>query len=253
MKIKLNENEKIEDLQFNNLKIIQNKTGFCFGIDSVLLSDFAKEIKKDAKVLDLGTGTGIIATLLCGKTKLKEIIGIEIQEEVYKMAEKSIKLNCLENKFKIINEDILNLNNIFEKNTFDAIVTNPPYKKKDTGIKNEEEKKIVSRHETTATLDDFIKISKDLLKDKGEFYMVHRPERLVDIISIMRKYKIEPKILRFVYSKKDSEPKLVLIKGIKNAKPFLKILSNLYIYKENGEYTEEINKIYNKEENNGQG
>ena len=253
MQIKLNENEKIEDLQFKNLKIIQNKTGFCFGIDSVLLSDFAKDIKKDSKVLDLGTGTGIIATLLCGKTKLKEITGIEIQKEVYKMAEKSIRLNSLEKRFKIINTDILNLNNIFEKNTFDAIVTNPPYKQKDTGIKNEENKKIISRHETTATLEDFIKISKDLLKDKGEFYMVHRPERLVDILNIMRKYKIEPKVLRFIYSKKDSEPKLILIKGIKNAKPFLKILNNLYIYKENGEYTEEINKIYNKEENNGQG
>lgn len=245
MEIKLEQNEKIEDLQFKNLKIIQNKRGFCFGIDSILLSDFAKGIKENSKVLDLGTGTGIIATLLCGKTGLKEITGIEIQKEVYEMAKKSIKLNGLENKFQIINEDILNLNKILEKNTFDVIVTNPPYKKKDTGIKNEEEKKIVSRHETTATLEDFIKISKDLLKDKGEFYMVHRPDRLVDIISIMRKYEIEPKIMRFVYSNKISEPKLILIKGIKNANPFLKVQNNLYIYQENGEYTEEINKIYN--------
>ena len=129
--MKLNENEKIEDLQYKNLKIIQDKTGFCFGIDSILLSDFAKEIKKDSKVLDLGTGTGIIATLLCGKTQLKEIIGIEVQKEVYEMAQKSIKLNKLENKFKIINEDILNLNNIIEKNSIDAIVTNPPYKEQE--------------------------------------------------------------------------------------------------------------------------
>ena len=150
----------------------------------------------------------------------------------------------MENKFKIINEDILNLNKILEKNTFDVIVTNPPYKKKGTGIKNDEKKKIISRHETTASLDDFIKISKDLLKDKGEFYMVHRPDRLVDILNVMRKYKIEPKIIRFVYSNKNSEPKLVLIKGIKNAKSFLRIQSNLYIYDENGKYTDEINKIY---------
>lgn len=246
MEIKLNKNEKIEDLQFKNLKIIQDKKGFCFGIDSILLTDFAKEIKENSKVLDLGTGTGILATLLCEKTKLKEIIGIEKQNEVFEMAKKSIKLNKLETKFKIINEDVKNLVQKFEKNTFDAIVTNPPYKKKGTGIKNEEEKKIIARHETTATLEDFIKTSKDLLKDKGEFYMVHRPERLVDILALMRNYKIEPKILRFVYANEKSEPKLILIKGIKNAKPFLKIEKNLYIYKQEGEYTEEIKKIYNK-------
>ncbi len=246
MEIKLKENETIEDLQYKNLKIIQNKKGFCFGMDSILLSDFAKKIKKNAKVLDLGTGTGIIATLLCKKTRLKEILGIEKQKEVYEMAKRSIQLNQLENQFKILNEDILNLTNILEKNTFDAIVTNPPYKKKDTGITNEEEKKIISRHETTATLEDFIKASKELLKDKGEFYMVHRPDRLVDILSLMRHYKIEPKTLRFVYSNETSEPKLILVKGIKNAKPFLKVQENLYIYNKNGEYTDEINKIYHK-------
>jgi len=248
MKIELNKNEKIENLQFKNLKIIQNKTGFCFGIDSILLVDFAKTIKDKVKVLDLGTGTGIIATLLCEKTKLKEIIGIEKQEEVYEMAKRSIQLNHLEDKFKIIHEDILNLNKKFEKNTFDVIVTNPPYKKKNTGMKNEVEKKMVARHETTATLEDFIKIAKDLLKDRGEFYMVHRPDRLVDILSHMRKYKIEPKQMRFVYSHKNSEPQLLLIKGVKNAKPFLKVQNNLYIYDENGNYTKEINNIYEKEE-----
>lgn len=246
MEVKLEQNEKIEDLQFKNLKIIQNKTGFCFGIDSILLSDFAKDIKKEAKVLDLGTGTGIIATLLCGRIELKEVIGVEVQKEVYKMAQKSIQLNGLKDKFKIINEDILNLNKIWKNNTFDTIVTNPPYKKKGTGIFNEEEKKIIARHETTATLEDFIRISRDLLKDKGEFYMVHRPDRMVDILSLMRKYKLEPKIMRFVYSNKNSEPKLVLLKGIKNAKSFLKVQKNLYIYTEESEYTEEINKIYHK-------
>ena len=220
MKIKLNKNEKIEDLQFENLKIIQNKEGFCFGIDSILLSDFAKEIKRDARVIDLGTGTGIIATLLCKKTQLKEIIGVEKQEEVCEMAQRSIQLNQLENQFKIVNEDIIYLTKILGKNNFDAVVMNPPYKKRDTGIKNQEEKKIISRHETSATLEDFIEITKDLLKDKGEIYMVHRPERLVDILAIMRMYKIEPKILRFVFSNKNSEPKLILVKGIKNAKPF---------------------------------
>ena len=249
MNIELKENERIDDLEYKNLKIIQDKDGFCFGIDSVLLSDFAKDIKKQAKVLDLGTGTGIISILLCGKTDLNKIIGVEIQKEVAEMASRSSKLNNLENKFEIINENILNLKNIFENQTFDVIVTNPPYKKKNTGIVNENEKKVISRHEITADLADFIKISKDLLKDKGEFYMVHRPERLVDILSLMRENKIEPKILRFVFSKKDSEPKLILIKGIKNAKSFLKIENNLYIYDKKGNYTEEIFKIYNKNNN----
>lgn len=246
MKIELKENERIDDLEYKNLKIIQNKDGFCFGIDSVLLSDFAKNIKNGAKVLDLGTGTGIISILLCGKTDLSNIIGVEIQEEVAKMANRSSLLNKLENKFKVINEDIINLKNIFEKQSFDVVVTNPPYKKKDTGIKNENKKKIISRHEITATLEDFINVSSDLLKDKGEFYMVHRPERLVDILNLMRKNRIEPKILKMVSSNINKEPKLILIKGIKNAKPFLKIEKNLYIYDENGNYTDEILKIYSK-------
>lgn len=246
MEIILEENERIDDLEFKNLKIVQNKKGFCFGIDSVLLSDFAKNIKKDSIVLDLGTGTGIIPILLCGKTDLSKVIGIEVQKEVYQMAKKSIKINNLEGRFDIINENILNLNSIFSKNSFDVIVTNPPYKKKMTGLMNENEKKIISRHETTATLEEFISISKDLLKDKGEFYMVNRPERLVDILSCMRINKIEPKIIRFVYSNKDKEPKLVLIKGVRNAKQFLKIEKNLYIYDEQGEYTDEIKRIYNK-------
>lgn len=246
MIIKLEENERIDDLEYKNLKIIQKKDGFCFGIDSILLSDFSKNIKENSKVLDLGTGTGIIATLLCGKTKLKKIIGIEIQKEIADMAKRSIKLNKLENRFEIINENIINLEKIFEKNSIDAIVTNPPYKKKNSGIINENEKKLISRHEITATLEDFIKISQKLLKNNGEFYMVHRPERLVDIFEIMRKYKIEPKIIRFVHSNINKESKLVLIKGVKNAKPFLKIEKNLYIYNENGNYSDEILKIYNK-------
>lgn len=246
MEINLEENERIDDLEFKDLKIIQNKEGFCFGMDSVLLSDFAKNIKKDSIVLDLGTGTGIIPTLLCGKTKLKKIIGVEIQKEVTQMAKKSILLNKLENKFEIINENIINLSKIFEKNYFDVIVTNPPYKKKNTGIINENEKKLISRHELTATLEDFLKVTKELLKDKGEFYMVHRPERLVDILSLMRKYKIEPKLIKFVCPNKNKEPNLVLIKGIKNANPFLKVEKNLYVYNLDGQYTEELKKIYNK-------
>lgn len=244
--VKIKENERVDDLEYKGLKIIQDINGFCFGIDSILLSDFSKNIKKGAKVLDLGTGTGIIATLLCGKTQLSEIIGVEVQKEVCEMASRSIKLNNLENKFKLINDNILNLNKYFNLNSFDAIVTNPPYKKKETGVENRDIKKLISRHEIEATLEDFIKISKDMLKDKGEIYIVHRPERLVDLLFLMRKYKLEPKKIKFVYSNINKSPKLVLIQGIKNAKPFLIVEENLYIYNEKGEYTKQLLEIYNK-------
>lgn len=246
MNIKLKENERIDDLEFKDLKIIQNKNGFCFGIDAVLLSDFARNIKKDSMVMDLGTGTGIISILLCGKTQLKKIIGVEVQEEVYDMANRSIKLNNLEDKFEVINENILNLDKKYDRNTFDVIVTNPPYKKENTGVVNEEKKKLISRHEILAKLEDYVSISNKLLKDKGEFYMVHRPERLVDILSYMRQYKLEPKEIRFVCSHKSEPPKLVLIKGVKNGKPFLKFREDLYIYNSDGTYTDEIYKIYGK-------
>ena len=222
MDIKIEKDEVIEDLGIQGLKIIQNKKEFCFGIDSVLLSDFAKNLKKDSIVLDLGTGSGIIATLLCAKTKLKKIYGVEIQKAVSNRAKRSIKLNNLENKFVIIEENIINLQNYFNNDTFDVIVTNPPYKEKSTGIKNINEQKYISRHEVTASLEEFIKISQKLLKSNGEFYMVHRPERLVDIFFYLRKYKLEPKEIQFVKGDIEKEPKLILIKAIKNGKHFLK-------------------------------
>ena len=246
MDILLKENERIDDLEFNNLKIIQNKEEFCFGIDSVLLSDFAKEIKSNSKIIDFGTGTGILPILLSGKTKDTKIYGIEIQEKMAEMAQRSVKLNNLENRIKIINEDIKNLNNIFEKNTFDVVITNPPYKINNTGLKNESEGKLISRHEIKCDLEDIVVAAKNMLKDKGIFYMVHRPERIVDICELLRKYKIEPKLIRVVYPKDEKEANLILIKAIKNANKFLKIEKPLIVYKENGEYTDEILKIYNK-------
>ena len=245
--MEIKNSERIDDLEFKGLKIIQDKKGFCFGIDSVLLSDFAKNLKKDSKVIDLGTGTGIINILLSRKTDASSFVGVEIQQDVAEMAERSIKLNYLEDKIKIINENITKLKNIYKPNSFDVVVTNPPYKKINTGIVNNENKKIISRHEITASLQDFIHISSYLLKDYGEFYMVHRPERLVDIFSIMRTEKIEPKLIKFVYPNKNKKTNLVLIKGIKKGKPFLEFDKNLYIYNDDGTYTNEILKIYNKE------
>ena len=233
-------------MEYKGLKIIQNEKGFCFGIDSVLLSDFAKEIKKDSRVLDLGTGTGIISILLCGKTNLKEIVGVEIQKEVYDMAKRSSELNDLQDRFKVVNEDIRNLNKMFPANSFDAIVTNPPYKKNNTGLKNENKTKQISRHEIMCNVEDIAKTASYLLKTNSSIYMVHRPDRLVDIVDVFKKYKLEPKQIRFIYPKIEKEPNLVLIKATKCGKSFLKIERPLIVYNEDGAYTNEILKIYNK-------
>ncbi len=245
-KIDLKINETIDDLEFNNLKIIQNNDGFKFGIDSILLTDFSKKIKNESIVLDIGSGSGIISILLSEKTKSKKIIGIEVQKDVADMARRSVILNNLENKIEIINDNIKNIEKYFQNNFFDVIVTNPPYQKNNTGLKSEDEKNLISRHEVECTLEDIIQKSYKVLKDKGVFFMVHRPERLVDILYIMRKYKIEPKVIKFVCPKVSSKPSLVLIKGIKNAKEFLKVEKNLIIYNENGTYTKELLNIYGK-------
>jgi tRNA1Val (adenine37-N6)-methyltransferase len=244
--MELKENERIDDLEFKGLKIIQNIDGFCFGIDSVLLSNYAKNIRKGATIVDIGTGTGIISILLSAKTIDTKITGIEIQEEVAEMAKRSVKLNNLEDRINIEN---INIKDVFSKispNTIDAVVTNPPYMKENTGAINIEKKKLISRHEVECTLEDVISISYKLLKSKGEFYMVHRAERIVDILYNLRKYKLEPKNIRFIHSKADKEPNLVLLKCVKDAGHGLRIDKSLVVYDKSGNYTDEILEIYNK-------
>lgn len=246
MEVQIKEDEIVDDLEYKNLKIIQKKKGFKFGMDAVLLSDFTKNIKRNAKVLDLGTGTGIISILLAGKTELSEIIGIEVQKEISEMATRSMQMNHLENRCKILNENIKDIDKRLEKSSFDVVVTNPPYKKKQTGLVNDNNIKLISRHEMTAELKDFISVASKMLKSNGELYMVHRPERLVDIMALCREYKLEPKNIRLVHPSFGKEPNLVLIRAVKNGGEFLKIEKPLYIYQEDGEYTQELLKIYGK-------
>lgn len=244
--MELKNGERIDDLQFKGLKIIQNEDGFCFGIDAVLLSDFAKNMKKADTVVDFCTGTGIIAILLSGKVeKIKKIYGVEIQKEVAEMAKRSVTLNKLEDKIEILNRDLKEVHDILKPGTIDVVTVNPPYKAANSGIINEENTLTIARHEISCTLEDIIKQSAKLLKSGGNFYMVHRPERLVDIMYYMRKHKIEPKRIRFVHPNKNAVSNLVLIEGSRAGRAFLKFEKPLYVYDENGNYTDEILEIYN--------
>ncbi len=243
--MELKNNERIDDLQFKDLKIIQNSQGFCFGIDAILLSDFAKDMKKSELVVDLCTGTGVIPILLAGKTEAKKIIGVEIQEECADMAKRSVALNNLENRVEIINVDLKLLKNVIPSATVDVVTVNPPYMKKGTGVINEKNAIIISKHEVSCTLEDVIKEAARLLKFNGEFYMIHKSERVADVFCTMRKYKIEPKRVRFVYPQVDKPSNLVLVEGTRSGKEFLKHEKPLIVYKENKEYTDEIYKIYN--------
>ncbi len=237
------EDERIDDLQRNHLKIIQNSKKFCFGMDAVLLSGYTK-VKEGEIVLDLGTGTGIIPILLEGKTKGKHFSALEIQEESALMARRSVALNKQEEKIDIIIGDIKEASKIFGAASFDVITTNPPYMTGSHGLVNPNAEKAIARHEISCTLDDIIKESSKVLKENGRFYMVHRPFRLAEIIVTMSKYRIEPKRIRLVHPYRDKEPNMVLIEGIKGAKPRVTVEAPLVVYESPGIYTNEIIDIY---------
>lgn len=246
----IKEGERLDDLQLKGLKIIQDKNGFCFGIDAVLLANFPS-IKKDSIVVDLGTGTGIIPILLAGKSRAKKIYGIEIQDEVADMAKRSVILNNLEDRIQIINMDLKSITDKIDKNSVDVVTSNPPYMYSD-GLINENDKKAISRHCIKCDVEDIIKVSSEILKSNGRLYMINRPNRLVDILYFGRKYKLEPKVIKFVHSKSGDAPKFVLIEFKRLAKPEVKILKPLYIYDDEGSYTDDIREIYSTQslENN---
>lgn len=245
--IELYENERIDDLQINGLKLIQNSNMFCFGVDAVLLTDYAKtSIKKNANVLDLCCGNGIVPVLLSEKSCAKTIYGIEVQDEAAKLAERNVKLNNLEEKVEIICDNLKNGVSHFGKAVFDNITCNPPYKENGGGIKNPNSALMIARHEILCSLEDIIRVSADLLKPMGKLTLIHRPERLVDIIILMKKYKIEPKRLRYVHPKYEKTATMILIEGSKHGKPKLFLDPPLYVYNTNGTYTDEIDKIYGR-------
>ena len=221
--------ERLDDLQIGGLELIQDPAGFCFGVDAVFLSDFVK-VKAGETVLDLGTGNGIIPILLSAKTRGKRFTGLEIQEKTADMARRSVAYNHLEGRIDIVTGDIKEAAEIFKPAFFDVITTNPPYMLSQHGLRNPDDAKAIARHEVLCTLDDILRESMRLLQDKGRFYMIHRPFRLTEIMIKMNHYKIEPKRIQFIYPHIDKEPAMVLIEGVRGAKPRVTVEPPIIIY-----------------------
>ena len=239
----LKDGERLDELHRNGYHIIQNPAKFCFGMDAVLLSGFAK-VKAGEKALDLGTGTGIIPILLEAKTQGKQFTGLEIQPESADMARRSVALNRLEEKVKIVDGDICKASGLFAPSSFDVVTSNPPYMTAQHGLTNSGEAKTIARHEVLCRLEDVIRESARLLRPGGRLYLVHRPFRLAEIIPLMVQYKIEPKRMRLVYPYVDKEPNMVLIEGTRGGRPRMTVEKPLIVYQEPGKYTDEIYDIY---------
>jgi len=239
MTINLKEEERLDDLQVNGYEIIQHPGKFCFGMDAVLLSNFAR-VKKGESVLDLGTGTGIIPILLTAKTEGERFVGLEIQEESADMARRSVTHNRLESKVDIVNGDIKEAASIFGSASFDVITTNPPYMIGQHGIANASDTKAIARHEVLCTLDDILRESARVLKPGGRFYMVHRPFRLAEILSKMVGVGIEPKRMRMVHPFIDKEPNMVLIEGKRGGNSRMTVERPLIVYKDTNVYSDEL-------------
>ena len=231
-------------LGYKDKYIVQNTQMFNFSLDSVLLPNFVTLNKNIKNVLDIGCGNAPIPLILSTKTKAL-ITGIEIQKEVYNLACKSVKINNLENQINIINADINEIYNQFETESFDVITCNPPFfKVSEKSNLNKSDYKTIARHEVKLNLDDIFKISKKLLKNNGYVAIVHRPERLLDILNSMQKYNIEPKKIQFIYPKTNMEANILLVEGMKNGKKGLKVLNPIYTHLDNGEYTDQIKKYF---------
>ncbi|MEI6603176.1 MAG: tRNA1(Val) (adenine(37)-N6)-methyltransferase [Clostridia bacterium] len=239
--------ETLDDLQLDGLMLLQKKNGFRFGVDAVILADFA-QVKKDDLVLDIGTGTGIIPVLLAAKSRAKQITGLEIQQEIAEMAVRSVKMNQLEGRVSILQGDIQEWASLFGKAHFHLVVCNPPYMELDTGMCNATETLSIARHEVTCTLEDIVKAAAGVLQPNGRIAMIHRPHRLVDLFTAFRAHGIEPKTLRFVCPNANAAPSMILVHGTKHGKKELRVRENLYIFDETGAYSAEINQIYGRKE-----
>jgi len=245
--IYINEDESIDDLQLKGIKLIQKKGIFRFGVDAVLLANYTV-VRNRQNIIDLCSGTGIVPFILAGKTNANHITGIEIMDDMVEMANRSVKYNEMNGKIEFIQRDLKDVSFLKTFEKADIVTVNPPYKLKNSGIVNNNDKNAIARHEICCILEDVIVAAKVLLKSSGRLFMIHRPERLADIFCAMRKYKIEPKRIRMVYSNYEKPPSMVLIEGLNNGGVFLKWDPPLYIYNMDGSFSNEINKIYCRSE-----
>ena len=243
MTIDVYEGERIDELHRNGYRIIQKKDGFCFGMDAVLLSGFAA-VKEGERALDLGCGTGIIPLLLEAKTRGRHFTGLEIQREMADMAARSVRLNRLEDKIDIIEGDIKEAGRIFGRASFDVVTANPPYMNDSHGLKNPDLPRAIARHEVLCTLQDVVREAAKVLRPGGRFYLVHRPRRLIEIITERTGYGLEPKQLKFVHPFADREAKMVLIEAARGGRSLVRVEKPLIVFREQGVYTDEINEIY---------
>ena len=243
MTIKLKEGERLDELHRNGYQIIQHSGKFCFGMDAVLLSGFAR-VKPGERALDLGTGTGIIPILLRGKTEGRDFTGLEIQEESADMARRSVAYNHLEESISIVTGDIKEAAALFGAASFDVVTSNPPYMTGNHGLVNPEQPKAIARHELLCTLEDVVRETSKLLRPGGRFYLVHRPFRLAEIMTVLVKYKLEPKRMRLVYPFADKEPNMVLLEALSGGRSRITVEKPLIVYKEQGVYTDEIYDVY---------
>jgi len=243
MQVTIKENERIDDLQRNGYRIIQDPDRFCFGMDAVLLSGFATA-KKGDKVLDLGTGTGIIPILMEAKSEAEHLTGLEIQPESADMALRSVQLNNLQDKISIVTGDIKEAKSLFPKASFQVITSNPPYMIGQHGLVNPHGEKAIARHEVLCTLEDVVENAAALLVPGGHFYMVHRPFRLAEIMTTLIKYRLEPKRMQLVYPYIDKEPNMVLIEAVRGGKSRMQVEKPLIVYEKPGVYTRDIYDVY---------
>jgi len=239
----LKEDERIDDLQRNGYRIIQKKKGFCFGMDAVLLSGFAR-VRAGERALDLGTGTGIIPILLEAKTEGMHFTGLEIQEAVADMASRSVALNGLEHKVEIVQGDIKEASRIFGRASFDVVTSNPPYMNDRHGLKNPDMQKAISRHEVLCTLEDVVREAAAVLKPGGRFYLVHRPHRLAEIFAAMNRYQLEPKRMKLVHPFVDRDANMVLIEAARGGRSMMKVEAPVVVFQEPGVYADEIRDVY---------